>query len=105
MADNPNPQTKISPEDAKALANARSVVEFLESPAYKDVIFPELMAIAQDGYPDPEEYSDNEKLILHYTLKTGETKAIKKVITFLESHRNTVQLIKQKYDNKSKFRV
>ncbi len=63
------------------------------------------MALSQEGYPNPKDYKDKEKLILDYTQKVGETEAIKKVIDFLSGQKSTVDNILKKANEKEGFKL
>lgn len=63
------------------------------------------MGLAQEGYPNPKDYKSNEKLILDYTHKVGETEAIKKVVDFLSSQGEIVKNILKKQNEKEGYKL
>lgn len=80
----PKMQNNLTPEDKQLLDQANSLISLQESKEWQDYLLPFLLNLSQEGYPNPKEYDNNEKLILDYTLKVGETSAIKKIIQFFQ---------------------
>lgn len=81
------------------------LLELSETPAYQRYLLPFLLNLAQDGYPKPKDYQSNEKLILDYTQKVGETEAVKKITDFISAQKGVIEAIKKKYDGKKDFAI
>jgi hypothetical protein len=90
----PNP---ISEPDQKKLDIAQQINELSKMPGYVNYLRPFLIALAQEGYPIPKEFDDEHKLMMSYINKCGETEAVKKILTYIESQPNVIEAIQKKY--------
>lgn len=77
---------------------AQQLVELTKSSGYLNCLRPFLVNLAQEGYPKPTDYKTNEKLLLDYTQKVGETEAVKKILGYLEKQQSVIDAISKKYD-------
>jgi hypothetical protein len=98
---------KVSDEDMKRMKKAEAIVPFTQTEAWINYVRPYLINLSQSGYPDPSTYQTNEKLILDYTKKCGETEACKKIIIEIESQTSIMDAIHKKYseDKKQPFEI
>ena len=94
----------LTPKDSQLLQQAQALVALLESEAYQTYLKPFLMELAHQGYPNPKDYQSNEKLLLDYTHKVGETEAIKKLLDFLDSQRHVTEQILKKNNEKEAYK-
>ena len=95
----------LSQEEMDLLKQAQLIMEFSESQVYKEYLKGYLLNLAQEGYPNPKDYQDKEKLIIDYTQAVGRTESIKTFIDFIEQQKDVVSNIKQKLDNIEKYKL
>lgn len=63
------------------------------------------MGLAQEDYPNPQEYQDKEKLILDYTFATGGTAKIKKILEYLKDQELVTKRIVDKAKTKDSYEI
>lgn len=98
-------EKQLSKSDQESLKEARELVELFKSKGYQEYLRPFLFTLAQDSYPLPKDFDSNEKLILAYTNKCGETEAVKKIMFYVEGAEQTIKTINKKIDGKTDFQV
>ena len=98
-------KTKMSEVDLQAYNQAKSLLALMESEVWVKYLQPFLLNLAQEGYPNPKEYSTNEKLILDYTLKVGETQAVKKFIEFITSQKSVMDELTKKAERVDAYTI
>jgi hypothetical protein len=92
----------MNDNDKKLLEQAEQIIALADSAAYTNYIRPFLINLAQEGYPKPDEYKTFEELMIKYTRKTGETDAVKKIISYIESQHSVKETIGKKYSEDKK---
>lgn len=98
-------EKQLSKSDRELLKEARELVELAKSKGYQEYLAPFLLKLSQQGYPKPKDYDSNEKLILAYTNKCGETEAVKVVMEYIEGAEQTIININKKLDEQDDFQV
>lgn len=96
-------------QDKQALDQAGYLLELMETKGYREFLLPFLLNLAQEGYPDPLEYSKlpqpQQALQLDYTRKVGETSAVKKVLDYLNGQVGVKERILTKNKNKKDYNI
>lgn len=95
--------------DQELQSQAAFLQEMQETRGFQECLKPFLLSLAQEGYPNPTDFLDKpdseRSLLLAYTKKTGETEAVKKIFSYLQSMETVRQNIINKEENKKKYAV